>query len=157
MHRDRAHRLLGSLRSVFAHEVGAGSPLVPLHGIGLHHRRLLPLESTFEDSGRWRRIYLDLPGAIRSPATGARSLQAVVEEIRSRLGDEPFAVLRSSFGGMNARYTFTQTTSPTSFAPRSLDWRPRPASSSPRPRRDRAAPHGAETRALGRAATALDE
>jgi pimeloyl-ACP methyl ester carboxylesterase len=93
---------------VFAHEVGTGTPIVLIHGFGLDHRSLLPLEPTFQGTGGWRRIYLDLPGATRSPAYGAASSQevaeAVVGEIRSRLADEPFAVLGSSFGGMIARY-----------------------------------------------------
>jgi pimeloyl-ACP methyl ester carboxylesterase len=52
---------------MFAHEAGSGTPIVLLHGFGMDHRSLLPLESTFERSGLWRRIYLDLPGATRTP------------------------------------------------------------------------------------------
>jgi pimeloyl-ACP methyl ester carboxylesterase len=82
--------------------------VVLLHGFGLDHRSLLPLDPTFERSGRWRRIYLDLPGATGSPATAAGSSQevadAVVEEIRARVGEEPFAVLGNSWGGMIARH-----------------------------------------------------
>jgi pimeloyl-ACP methyl ester carboxylesterase len=93
---------------MFALESGHGTPVVLLHGFGLDHRSLLPLEETFEESGGWRRIYLDLPGTARSPAGREGSTQdvadAVVAEIRSRVGDTPFAVLGSSFGGMIARY-----------------------------------------------------
>jgi pimeloyl-ACP methyl ester carboxylesterase len=93
---------------VFAHEIGSGTPLVLLHGFGMDHRSLLPLEPTFERSGRWRRIYLDLPGATRSPAEGVASSQevadAVVEQVLALVGDEPFAVMGNSFGGMIARY-----------------------------------------------------
>jgi pimeloyl-ACP methyl ester carboxylesterase len=93
---------------VFAHEIGSGRPVVLLHGFGLDHRSLLPLEPVFERSGRWRRIYLDMPGATGSPANGLGSTQEVAEavagEIRARVGDEPFAVLGNSFGGMIARY-----------------------------------------------------
>lgn len=82
--------------------------MVLLHGFGLNHRSLLPLEPTFERSGGWRRIYLDLPGATGSPAKEVTSSQevadAVVEEVLARLGDEPFAVLGNSFGGMIARH-----------------------------------------------------
>jgi len=92
---------------VFAYETGSGTPLVLLHGFGLDHRSLLPLEQTFERSGRWRRIYLDLPGATQTP-TAASSTQevadAVLAEVVARIGDEPFAVLGNSFGGMIARY-----------------------------------------------------
>ncbi|WP_250006546.1 alpha/beta fold hydrolase [Actinoplanes sp. M2I2] len=82
--------------------------MVLLHGFGLDHRSLLPLEPTFERSGGWRRLYLDLPGATRSPAGAVSSSQqvadAVTDEIRTRVGDEPFAVLGGSFGGMIARH-----------------------------------------------------
>jgi pimeloyl-ACP methyl ester carboxylesterase len=81
---------------------------VLLHGFGLDHRSLLPLDPAFERSGGWRRIYLDLPGATMSPADAVGSSQevadAVVGEIRARVGDEPFAVLGGSFGAMIARY-----------------------------------------------------
>jgi pimeloyl-ACP methyl ester carboxylesterase len=66
------------------------------------------LDPTFEHPGHWRRVYLDLPGATGSSATGVDSSQdvadAVVDEIRVRLGEEPFAVVGNSFGGMIARY-----------------------------------------------------
>lgn len=82
--------------------------MVLLHGFGLDHRSLLPLEPTLERSGQWRRIYLDLPGAGGSPVDTIHSTQevadAVVRELLTRLGDEPFAILGSSFGGMIARY-----------------------------------------------------
>ena len=93
---------------MFAYEAGSGTPVVLLHGFGLDHRSLLPLEPTFERSKPWRRFYLDLPGATGSPAGSIGSSQgvadAVVAELRERLGDEPFAVLGNSFGGMIARY-----------------------------------------------------
>jgi len=93
---------------MFAREIGSGIPVVLMHGFGLDHRSLLPLEPTFESSGRWRRIYLDLPGATSTPANTVTSSQqvadAVVDEIVARIGNEPFAVLGNSFGGMIARY-----------------------------------------------------
>jgi pimeloyl-ACP methyl ester carboxylesterase len=93
---------------VFAHDIGSGTPVVLLHGFGVDHRSLLPLEPTFERSGGWRRIYLDLPGATGTPAKAVGSSQevadAVVEEVLARVGEEPFAVLGNSFGGMIARY-----------------------------------------------------
>lgn len=95
-------------RCVFAYEVGSGTRVVLLHGFGLDHRSLLPLESTFERSGQWRRLYLDLPGATRSPADGVGSspevADAVLTEIKERVGTEPFAILGNSYGGMIARY-----------------------------------------------------
>ncbi len=88
--------------------MGSGTPVVLLHGFGLDHRSLLPLDPVFERSGGWQRIYLDLPGATGSPAGAIRSSQqvadAVVDEIRARVDEQPFAVLGGSFGGMIARY-----------------------------------------------------
>ncbi|WEO78293.1 alpha/beta hydrolase [Cryobacterium sp. SO2] len=93
---------------MFTREIGSGTPVVLLHGFGLDHRSLLPLEPMFERSGHWRRIYLDLPGATRSPAKKIGSSQevadAVIEQILATVGKEPFAVLGNSFGGMIARY-----------------------------------------------------
>jgi pimeloyl-ACP methyl ester carboxylesterase len=93
---------------VFVHDVGSGTPVVLLHGFGLDHRSLLPLEPVFETSGGWRRLYLDLPGATRSPGGAVTSTQAVadavVEEILDRVGSASFAVLGGSFGGMIARH-----------------------------------------------------
>ncbi|MCY1137281.1 alpha/beta hydrolase [Actinoplanes sp. Pm04-4] len=90
---------------MFALEMGSGTPVVLLHGFGLDHRSLLPLDPIFE---HWRRIYLDMPGATATPAGAIASSQevadAVVAEIVAHVGKEPFAVLGSSFGGMIARY-----------------------------------------------------
>lgn len=90
------------------HQVGSGTPVVLLHGFGLDHRSLLPLEATFTRSGGWQRLYLDLPGATRTPAGAVDGSQevaeAVLEQIAALLGDTRFAVLGSSFGGMIARY-----------------------------------------------------
>jgi pimeloyl-ACP methyl ester carboxylesterase len=88
-------------------ERGSGTPLVLLHGFGVDHRLLLPLDPAIESSGAWRRIYLDLPGHGGSPACDVSSTEDVVvaveSEIRERLGGEHFAILGSSFGGMIAR------------------------------------------------------
>ena len=93
---------------MFAFETGSGTPVILLHGFGMDHTSLLTLEPVFERSGGWRRIYLDLPGATRTPVGDVRSTQgvadAVVNEIRERVGDEDFAVLGNSFGGMIARH-----------------------------------------------------
>ena len=93
---------------MFTHDVGSGTPIVLLHGFGLDHRSLLPLEPMLERADGWRRIYVDLPGATNSPVGSIASAQGVAEsvtaQLRERLGDEPFAVLGNSFGGMIARY-----------------------------------------------------
>lgn len=88
-------------------ERGSGTPLVLLHGFGVDHRILLPLDPVIEAAGGWRRIYLDLPGCGGTPIGDVASAEDVVgavrDEIRRRVGDEPFAVLGNSFGGMLAR------------------------------------------------------
>jgi pimeloyl-ACP methyl ester carboxylesterase len=88
-------------------EHGSGTPLVLLHGFGVDHRLLLPLDPVIEAAGQWRRIYLDLPGMGGTPARDVGSAEDVVtmveDEIRQRLGAEAFAVLGISFGGMIAR------------------------------------------------------
>jgi pimeloyl-ACP methyl ester carboxylesterase len=108
--RAEPRRVAGAAYShrVFAHEAGSGTPVVLLHGFGLDHRSLLPLDPAFDRATGWRRIYLDLPGATATPAGVVASSQqvadAVVAEVRARVGDEPFAVLGNSFGGMIARH-----------------------------------------------------
>ena len=92
---------------MIAREVGQGRPLVLVHGFELDHRSMLPLERSLADSP-WRRLYLDLPWAAREVPDSVRSTQdvadGVVNEIRLRLGDAPFAIIGHSFGGMVARY-----------------------------------------------------
>ena len=88
-------------------ERGTGTPLVLLHGFGVDHRLLLPLDPVVEAAGGWRRLYLDLPGSGGTPVGDVASTQDVVAaveaELDRRIGDEPFAVLGQSFGGMVAR------------------------------------------------------
>lgn len=88
-------------------ERGAGTPIILIHGFGVDHRILLPLDSVFETAGGWRRLYLDLPATEGTPigeVAGAEDIVSVVaDEIRTQVGEEPFAILGSSFGGMIAR------------------------------------------------------
>lgn len=88
-------------------ERGTGVPLMLLHGFGVDHRILRPLDAAVEQVGGWRRLYVDLPGHGRSPANGVAGSQQVVDaveaQIRERIGEEPFAVLGNSFGAMVAR------------------------------------------------------
>lgn len=79
-----------------------------MHGFGVDHRIMLPLEQMTEQAP-WRRVYLDLPWAEgasgQSTASNAREVAAgVLAEIDEHLGDEPFAIIGNSFGGMIARY-----------------------------------------------------
>jgi pimeloyl-ACP methyl ester carboxylesterase len=93
---------------MFVHEVGSGTPLVLLHGFGVDHRILLPLEPALERAGGWQRLYVDLPGATGSPNDNVSSAQQVAEaamaEVQSLVGTEPFAILGNSFGAMIGRY-----------------------------------------------------
>src|SRR5690625_7862512 len=86
---------------------GEGAPLILLHGFGVDHRLLLPLDPALAAAGEWRRLYFDLPGHGRSPLGGAASAEdladAVEAEIVARLGTEPFAIIGNSFGGKIGR------------------------------------------------------
>jgi pimeloyl-ACP methyl ester carboxylesterase len=97
---------------MFVERRGHGTPLLLLHGFGVDHRILLPLEEIFaseaEPVGDWERIYPDLPGFGRTPGdTGIRGSDDVVAEIRAfvdaELGDRSFALVGNSWGGMLAR------------------------------------------------------
>jgi pimeloyl-ACP methyl ester carboxylesterase len=88
---------------------GSGTPLLLVHGFCVDHRLLLALDGAIDAHGGWRRIYVDLPGMGRSDAgpgidSSDAVADAVVTFVRQELGDEPFAVLGSSYGGMIARY-----------------------------------------------------
>lgn len=78
-----------------------------VHGFGVDHRIMLPLDPVLAGHGRWRRLYVSLPWTARTPLGGIRSTEDVATALRAavreRLGDEPFAVVGSSYGGMLAR------------------------------------------------------
>jgi pimeloyl-ACP methyl ester carboxylesterase len=92
---------------VLAFARGSGRPLVVLHGFGVDHRIMLPLERMVGDLP-WRRLYLDLPWAAGAPRSTAASALDVANEamtaICELLYDEPFALIGQSFGGMLARH-----------------------------------------------------
>lgn len=92
---------------MIAHTSGTGRPLVVLHGFGVDHRIMLPLEEMIGEAP-WRRLYFDLPWAEGSEAAPVASAlevaRGVLEEIDASLGDEPFAIVGNSFGGMIARH-----------------------------------------------------
>lgn len=90
---------------------GEGTPLVFVHGNGLDHRFLLPLDECFDErsaAGPWERIYVDLPGFGKTPVLGeagglpdiADWLDAVVGQL---VGDRPFALVGNSLGGLLVR------------------------------------------------------
>lgn len=92
---------------VHIEERGAGTPVVMIHGFGVDHRIMLPLDPVLAGHGAWRRLYVSLPWTARTPLGGVRSSEDVAaalrDAVRERLGGEPFAVVGSSYGGMMAR------------------------------------------------------
>ncbi len=80
-----------------------------IHGFCVDHRLLLGLDPVFAARGAWRRVYIDLPGMGRSVAgPGIRSSDDVADAVasfaRKTFGNERFAILGNSFGGMIARH-----------------------------------------------------
>ena len=92
---------------MIAQILGEGRPLVVIHGFGVDHRIMLPLEDALDESG-WQRIYIDLPWAGGNADVNVVSTnhvaQGALDDIREYLGDRSFAVIGNSFGGMIARH-----------------------------------------------------
>ncbi|WP_298041240.1 alpha/beta hydrolase [uncultured Microbacterium sp.] len=86
---------------------GEGIPLIAIHGFGVDHRIMLPLEDMVPDAG-WQRVYIDLPWAEGTSDTGARTprelAHQVMEEVRDLAAGGPFAIIGNSFGAMVARH-----------------------------------------------------
>lgn len=93
--------------SMIAADLGTGRPLVLVHGFSVDQRMLRALEPVLEPTG-WRRIYIDLPwteGGLNRDLTSSQAVaDALVEALQDHLGEEPFAILGNSFGGMLARH-----------------------------------------------------
>lgn len=93
---------------MIARVFGSGRPLVAIHGFGVDHRIMLPLMDVVQDLP-WRLVLLDLPWAEAAAGTSTAASASevaddVLAEIDDYLGDEPFAVIGNSFGGMIARH-----------------------------------------------------
>ncbi|MBV2156648.1 alpha/beta fold hydrolase [Kitasatospora sp. SUK 42] len=104
---NQAHQLLHHV------EFGSGTPVVLMHGYTIDHRLLLPLEPVFAARGGWRRLYVDLPGHGRSPrltgpVTAEAMAEAVLHFVDKVIGDEPFAAVGISYGGMLARHLIAE-------------------------------------------------
>lgn len=86
---------------------GEGAPLVAVHGFGVDHRIMLPLEDMVQGRS-WKRIYLDLPWAEAANDTGATSprdvADVVLAEVEEIVGGQDFAIVGNSFGAMIARH-----------------------------------------------------
>lgn len=87
--------------------LGEGRTVLMVHGFGVDHRLLTPLDPVVAAAGAWRRLYVDLPGMGRSTGVPASStddvLDALTEVVAQEIGTEPFAVLGNSYGGALAR------------------------------------------------------
>ena len=86
---------------------GEGTPLIVVHGFGVDHRILLPLEEMLQGRA-WQRIYLDLPWAEGAADTGEQTpselADAVLAEVQEIVGAGDFAVVGNSFGAIMARH-----------------------------------------------------
>jgi pimeloyl-ACP methyl ester carboxylesterase len=94
-------------------EHGSGTPILMIHGFCVDHHLLLGLDPLFAVQGQWRRVYIDLPGMGKSTAgPGIKSAEAVADAVVSfalkTFGNERFAVLGNSFGGMIARHVVAE-------------------------------------------------
>jgi pimeloyl-ACP methyl ester carboxylesterase len=94
-------------------ERGSGYPILIIHGFCVDHHLLLGLDPVFDRQGRWRRVYIDLPGMGKSAAgpeidSADAVAEAVVSFARKTFGNQKFAVLGSSFGGMIARHVVAE-------------------------------------------------
>lgn len=93
---------------MIADSYGDGLPLIMVHGFGVDHRSLLPLEDALSER-KWKRIYLDLPWAEGATDTGVETpcdvADGVLAEVLEIIGDHgTFAILGHSFGAMIARH-----------------------------------------------------
>lgn len=87
---------------------GEGEPILCIHGNGVDHRLLLPLDEALNEDGRWERIYLNLPGfggvPPLAPPGGLPDLIDWVDSVVSEeIGSRKFAILANSLGGLIAR------------------------------------------------------
>ena len=87
---------------VHVESVGAGPPLVLLHGWALHAGLFAPLLPALGDRHRVHAV--DLPGHGRSPSVAPYTLDAIVDALSETFADEgePLRVLGWSFGGQVA-------------------------------------------------------
>ncbi|TQV98714.1 hypothetical protein V2A60_007578 [Cordyceps javanica] len=89
-------------------EIGDGLPVLIIHGWELSGKAdQADFEPVFTKLPGLRRIYIDLPGMGRTPATGIRNLDDILKRliqfIDARLGASRFLVVGSSCGGYLAR------------------------------------------------------
>jgi pimeloyl-ACP methyl ester carboxylesterase len=96
------------MNDLYCHVRGHGRPVFFLHGFGNDHRAMLPLDEAFQGGPPWQRYYLDLPGMGASPGgPEIDGSDAVVRAVRKlvlgKAGDQAFALVGYSWGGLIAR------------------------------------------------------
>lgn len=79
-----------------------------VHGSGVDHRLLLPLDPVFEHASTWERIYVDLPGfgstrPLPPPGGLVQLAQWLNAAVDTLIGDRRFAIVANSLGGLLAR------------------------------------------------------
>lgn len=87
---------------------GEGLPVVLIHGNGVDHRILLSLEPQLCTSGKLQRIYVDLPGfggtkPLARPGGLPELADWLEATIRSQVGNQEFALIGNSMGGLLAQ------------------------------------------------------
>jgi pimeloyl-ACP methyl ester carboxylesterase len=105
---------VGGVR-VWCEVLGEGRPLVCLHGWPADHEHIRhDLEPLFERRSGWQRIYLDLPGLGRSPASERIRSHADMARFVAKLAAQlvptgRFCVAGASYGGYLARWLTHQS------------------------------------------------
>jgi pimeloyl-ACP methyl ester carboxylesterase len=88
---------------------GSGKPMIMIHGFVVDSRSLVgAMEPVFARRTGWRRIYFDLPGMGKTPASDAiassgEMLELVLGFIDAMIPEERFALVGQSYGGYLAR------------------------------------------------------
>lgn len=89
--------------------VGAGTPILMLHGYAVDHRLLLGcMEPIFEKRANYQRIYLDLPGMGKTKAenwlnNADQMLELLIDFIDKHIAQKEFLLIGQSYGGYLAR------------------------------------------------------
>lgn len=87
---------------------GEGLPLLFLHGNGADHQMMYEFDIGFDLIGGWKRIHPDLPGfgntePLPEPGGLPELANWVDDFTQSVIGDQPFAVIGTSLGGLLAQ------------------------------------------------------
>ena len=88
---------------------GSGKPIVMLHGFSIDSRSLIgAFEPIFANKTGWRRIYFDMPGMGKTPASDAivsadDLLDLILGFIDAMIPGERFTLIGQSYGGYLAR------------------------------------------------------